>query len=451
MYTRLLFLFHEDPMKKKGKKKENFFQKYIIKAPIDINLVLVILFLNIFGIIMIYSASYYYAVSAYNYAPTHFMKKQIIYVFIGFIAMFLLSYVPAERYEFFCFLPLLLAFVIILCVRVPGLGHASHGAYRWINIFHVNIQIAEPVKLFCIAFLASFMTRYKITKPKIYLFIFGVFFAIAALLLFVSNNMSTAMIVFLMMFFTFFIMYPKQRGMIILMIIGISAAIIGLVVINRFIPYKETENFRITRIRAWLNPTNELYADDEAYQAMQARYAIGSGGFFGKGLGKSLIKFKLPEPHNDYILSIVFEELGIFGVIVLTFLYIYLFFKIFMIYVRSRDRYSRIFVLGVFFHLALQVLMNYAVTLGFLPTMGVTLPFISAGGSSATLTLAELGVVLSVDRMNTKNAIYEEAETELQKEDPYYRQLKEEKEARQKVREQNIRKKTAAKRKAANR
>ena len=192
-------------------------------------------------------------------------------------------------------------------------------------------------------------------------------------------------------------------------------AVAAIIILNNFIPYSQEENFRITRIRAWLNPMNEQYANTQ-YQAREALFAIGSGGFFGKGLGRSLIKFKLPEPHNDYILAIIFEELGIFGVLLLTYLFVYLLYKIFRIYAASKDKYARILVLGVFLHFAIQILMNYC----------VTLPFISAGGSSALFGLAELGVVLAVDRENKEAAIYEEAQAELEAEDPYYRRIREE-------------------------
>ena len=192
------------------------------------------------------------------------------------------------------------------------------------------------------------------------------------------------------------------------------------------IPYSESENFRITRIRAWLEPTNVLYADNEAYQATQALYAIGSGGFFGKGLGQSLIKFKLPEPHNDYILAIIFEELGILGVLILTFLFAYLLYRIFRIFQACRHRFQSLLVMGVFLHLSIQIVLNYAVTLGLLPTMGVTLPFISYGGSAILFTMVELGIVLSVDRETKEELLYQEAIADIEAEDPYYKRIREE-------------------------
>ena len=411
---------------KQENRKKTLKEKLLVHTPFDISLILCIVFLNIFGIIMIYSASYYYAEATYGYAPTYFFEKQIQWVVMGIAGMFIISFIKSRFYLRFWWLALIFSFLFVLAVRVPGLGHASHGAYRWIRLGSATIQIAEPIKILVIVFMGGFIVKTKITEMRSLILVFSFAVVLAVALLFISNNMSTAIIIFLMIFFTVMIYYPKQKYFFMLIAAAVIAVAAGILLLQYVIPYKETENFRITRIRAWLNPTNELFADAEAYQATEALYAIGSGGFFGKGLGQSLIKFKLPEPHNDYILAIIFEELGLFGVILLTYLFIYLLYKIFRIYAASKDRYARVLVLGVFLHLAIQILMNYCVTLGLFPTMGVTLPFISAGGSAAFFGLCELGVVLAVDRENKEAAIYEEAEAEIEAEDPYYKRIRDE-------------------------
>ncbi len=409
----------------RDKEKKPLKDRLLVHTPFDVSLILCILFLNIYGIIMIYSASYYYAESNYGYAPTYFFEKQIIWVTMGIVVMFAAGFIKSKFYNRFCWIALAMSFLLVLAVRAPIIGHSSHGAYRWIKLGPLTIQIAEPIKIFVIIFLAGFMTRNKIREMKNTVFV-GVYAIVLAIaLLFISNNMSTAIIVFLMIYFTVMMYHPNLKLFVMLIVVTIAVAVAAIIILNNFIPYSQEENFRITRIRAWLNPMNEQYADTQ-YQAREALFAIGSGGFFGKGLGRSLIKFKLPEPHNDYILAIIFEELGIFGVLLLTYLFVYLLYKIFRIYAASKDKYARILVLGVFLHFAIQILMNYCVTLGLFPTMGVTLPFISAGGSSALFGLAELGVVLAVDRENKEAAIYEEAQAELEAEDPYYRRIREE-------------------------
>jgi len=149
-------------------------------------------------------------------------------------------------------------------------------------------------------------------------------------------------------------------------------------------------------------------------------YAIGSGGFFGKGLGQSLVKFNLPEPHNDYILAIIFEELGVLGTIILFFMFIYFLYRIFRVYLECKDAFDRYLVLSVFFHFALQIFLNIMVTVGILPTMGVTLPFISYGGSAVIFGLFEVSLVLSVSRQNHENQFYEQAIQKKRETDPEF-------------------------------
>ena len=413
----------KDVFVKKNKEKRKLRDRFLLRTPFDLNLILCTVFLNVFGIIMIYSASYYYAVSAYHYSSVHFFKNQLGWVVAGIAAMLALSFIRPGVYRFFWIFALVGSIFFLIAVRIPGLGHASHGAYRWINLGFTTLQVAEPIKIFMIIFLAGALTKLDIRKRPTRIFIYGATAFVAGGLAILSNNMSTAIIVMAIMYFMVMLNYPRQKWFIIMIFVGVALLILGILLINK-IPYQETENFRITRIRAWLHPTDPEFSDDQAYQATQALYAIASGGFFGKGIGKSLLKYTLPEPHNDYILAIIFEELGIFGVMILTYLFIYLLYRIFLVYRDCTNRFNKQLVLGVFLHIAIQVLLNYAVTLGIFPTMGVTLPFISAGGSAAFLTLAELGIVLGVHRQNTERKFYREALKEQEEEDPSIKALK---------------------------
>ena len=408
-----------------AEKKEKKFLKdrFLLHMPFDINLILCTVFLNLFGILMIYSASYYYAVSAYNYESTHFFTNQLMWVAGGIVLMLALSYIRPKVYRLFFWLSLFGAAAFLVAVRIPGLGHSSHGAYRWIKLFGVTLQVAEPIKILMIIFLANAVTKLDLRSRASRIFIYGMTALIAGGLAVLSNNASTAIIVFAIMYFMIMLNYPKQKWFLIMIAIGIAALIIGLLLIDKM-PYRETENFRITRIRAWLHPTDPEFSDDQAYQATQALYAIASGGFFGKGIGSSLLKYTLPEPHNDYILAIIFEELGIFGGIILTYLFIYLLYRIFLVYRDCRNSFNKQLVLGIFLHISVQVLLNYAVTLGIFPTMGVTLPFISAGGTAAFLTLLELGIVLAVYRQNEEERMYREAVSEQEEENPELKLLK---------------------------
>ena len=397
-----------------------------LHTPFDINFILAIVFINVYGLIMIYSASYYYAETAYHYAPDYFFQNQLRWVLMGLAAFILVAYIRPKYWKKLWIPALGLSLLLVFAVKVPGLGHASHGAYRWINLGGFLLQIAEPVKLGVIIGVAGLLSTFNVNKKPILFGTLGITAFLSLLLLVLSDNMSTALIVFVMVYLLVMTIYPRQKWFLVAMGGAVLLVILAVIVIDRFIPFHEMENFRITRIRAWIHPTDERFVVDEAYQSTQALYAIASGGFFGKGLGQSLIKFKLPEPHNDYILAIIFEEMGILGVLILTYLFIYLLYKIFRIYLATKERFSKWVVLGVFYHLSVQILMNYAVTLGLFPTMGVTLPFISAGGSAAFFTLIELGVVLGISRQNEENALYMEANTEVEEENPYLKQLKEE-------------------------
>ncbi|MBR6405209.1 MAG: FtsW/RodA/SpoVE family cell cycle protein [Lachnospiraceae bacterium] len=419
----------------KNKEKKAYKDRFLLHMPFNLNLILCTVFLNIFGIIMIYSASYYYAVSAYHYSPTHFFKNQLIWVLAGIVVMLLVSYLRPRLYSYFFVLSLLGAAFFLVAVRIPGLGHSSHGAYRWIKIGGMTLQVAEPIKILMIIFLACALTRLDITKRRSRVFIYGMTGLISVGLVILSNNASTGIIVLAIMYFMVMLNYPRQKWFLLTILLGFVLLIAGLILIDR-IPYAETENFRITRIRAWLHPTDPEFSDEQAYQATQALYAIASGGFFGKGIGKSILKYTLPEPHNDYILAIVFEELGVFGAAILTYLFVYLLYRILLVYRDCRNRFNRQLVLGIFLHIAVQVLLNYAVTLGIFPTMGVTLPFISAGGSAAFLTLVEIGIVLAVHRQNEEERLYREAQADQEEEHPELKLLKRDPAQRRRVRRQ---------------
>ena len=436
--TLLLFIFDlhvssEKAMKKQNESKMNknlLKNKAFLHTPIDWKFIIGLILINVFGLIMIYSASYYYAYNHFKQDAAHFFKSQLLWVVLGLIVTILVSYIRPAFWKKWVWVAIALSFVAVLLVRVPGLGHASHGAYRWIKIFGLTLQVAEPIKIGVIVGLAGLFEKYRIrSERQVWLILLGTAI-LSFMLYFITDNMSTAIIVFCMVYFSCMIVLPKRKKLTVLLIIGIVLAIL-LVVVLVSRDYELGENFRITRIRAWLDPTNPLFITEEAYQPTQASYAIASGGFFGKGLGQSLIKFKLPEPHNDYILSIIFEELGIFGALILISLFAYLLYKTFRVFLEAKDRFDKMLVLGVFLHLSLQTILNFGVTLGLLPTTGVTLPFISAGGTSAFFLLIEFGLVMSVERQNEERRLYNETKTEMENNDPYLKHLWEEEKERE--------------------
>ena len=189
-----------------------------------------------------------------------------------------------------------------------------------------------------------------------------------------------------------FVAHPKTAPFLVLA--GGGLALLGIVVKIMDVAMETSESFRLRRILVWLHP--EEYISDGGFQVMQGLYAIGSGGFFGKGLGNSAQKMIIPEAQNDMILSVICEELGVFGVLVLLTMFGILLYRLMFIAQNAPDMYGALMVTGVFAHIALQVVLNVCVVLNVIPTTGVTLPFVSYGGTSTVFLMAEMGVALSV-------------------------------------------------------
>lgn len=360
----------------------------------DYDLLLVIIFLMCFGLVMLYSSSAYSAQNDYNNDMLFFTRQAIIGI-IGFLAMFIVSKIDYHLYgayakEFFWFSMFLMALV-----QTP-LGKTVNGARRWIRLpGGLSLQPAEFTKIAVILFIA-----YEICllgqKAKKWdgikiLLGYGLVATLGVFLL--TDNLSTAIIVFAITCILIFVVHPKTKpfvtGVIVVGIVGI----IGII----FLKYTlaESDNFRMRRIIAWLNP--EANADTDSYQFLQGLYAIGSGGFFGKGLGNSTQKLHaIPEAQNDMILAVICEELGVFGAIIILCLFAFMLYRLLFIARNAPDLYGALIATGIFAHIALQVTLNIGVVTGLLPTTGVTLPFISYGGTAIVILLAEMGIALGI-------------------------------------------------------
>ena len=298
----------------------------------------------------------------------------------------------------------LISVVLILLLKTP-LGVTVKGATRWLQIPGLGqFQVAEPIKVAMILFSAFFITKTasSIRHPG-YIEAFKAIGIVMLPVVFVfvliwklSNNMSTAIIVLGISCIMIFMVYPRYWPF---FLAGILACI-GVTLYLQFLqnsPGDAEEGFRSMRILAWLNPY--AYESDKAYQSLQALYAIGSGGLFGKGLGNSIQKLgRIPEPYNDMIFSIVCEELGVFGAGLVILMFIYLLYRIYSVAQQAEDLFGRLLVIGVFGHVALQVVLNLMVVTSLVPTTGVTLPFFSAGGTATAFLFVEFGIVLNVEK-----------------------------------------------------
>ena len=283
---------------------------------------------------------------------------------------------------------------MIVLVKSP-LGRTVNGASRWIYIGSLSIQPAEVAKIAVILFMASILSRIGkkgIQKLKGIVTVLILPIIIAGMVYALTQNLSSAIIIAGIAIVMWFVASPDYKKFVILLTLVVIVAAVGI-----YLAHSDILGFRGERIKAWLDP--EAYASGTGFQTLQALYAIGSGGLFGKGIGQSLQKLGfIPEAQNDMIFSIICEELGLAGAIAVLVLFIILIWRCMVIANNAQDLFGALLVTGVMAHFAIQVILNVAVVTNTIPNTGITLPFISYGGTSMLFLLAEIGLVLSVGR-----------------------------------------------------
>ncbi len=368
------------------------------KGYIDYTLIFIVLLLLGFGLIMVYSTSSYEASMSsklHNNAAFYFNKQAFATVF-GLVAMVVVAILPYHLWERFAFPAYITSAVLILLVLTP-LGYEANGARRWLNL-GISLQPAEIAKLAMIIFLASLvcMLGGGIRTRKGFLIVLFAPAPICLMVWKITQNLSSAIIIFAISFIMLFVASPEYKRFIILFLVAAAVAALAVFLVVKL---SDTSffGFRGARIRTWLNP--EADASDTGFQTMQALYAIGSGGIFGKGLGESTQKLGfVPEAQNDMIFSIICEELGLFGGICVIMLFVLLLWRLMIIANNAPDEFGGLLVVGVMAHIAVQVVLNVAVVTNTIPNTGISLPFISFGGSSIMFLLIEMGLVFSVSR-----------------------------------------------------
>ncbi len=368
----------------------------------DYSLLFIVLFLLGFGMLMVYSTSSYEANLDYG-DSAYYLKKQLFATILGLIAMMIVANVPYHFWERFATIGYIVSAVLIFLI-IP-FGHESHGAKRWLYIGPISLQPAEVAKLGMILFLASMICTMgkQIRSRKGFLTVLLVPMPIALMLWQITNNLSSAIIVVGIAVLMLFVSCPDYKRFILLGLAGVALAALAVFVIVQLAasqPVAEEGSvggFRGERILAWLDP--EAYASGKGFQTIQALYAIGSGGVLGKGLGASMQKLGfLPEAQNDMIFSIICEELGLFGGFAVIIMFIMLIWRFMVIANNAPDLFGALLVVGVLGHISIQVILNIAVVTNTIPNTGISLPFISYGGSSVMFLLIEIGLVLSVAR-----------------------------------------------------
>ena len=359
----------------------------------DYSLLFVWIFIMLLGYVLLYSASSYTALNKYN-SSIYFLKNQLIATAMGLVVMIPMIFFDYRILKKFSKIIYGASIVSVFLVLTP-MGIEANGARRWVDLKIVSFQPAELVKISVIlltAFLLSKCGRDALKHGKICWQIYSISIFGAAVLFVVTSNLSSAIIVL-------------GIGAVMLIVAGackfftgIIAAGIGVGVVSLFFLGEFSDlGFRFSRIAVWRNP--EAYMDKGGYQVMQGLYAIGSGGLFGKGLGNSAQKLGyVPEASNDMIFSIICEELGIFGALCIIALFIFLIRRMRYIASNASDLFGSMVVVGVLAHISIQVVLNIAVVTNFIPNTGVSLPFISYGGTSLMFLMIEVAMVLSVSR-----------------------------------------------------
>ncbi len=372
--------------RKRQRNGQNFF---------DYTLLFVVVFIIIFGLVMIYSTSSYEAEMTFGNS-VYYLKKQLLAIGLGVIVMAATTLIDYHRWEKYALLGAIVSFVLIILVKSP-LGISANGATRWIRLGPMSLQPAEVVKIEVIlltAVLIQKINRKQIGSIKGMLIILAVPGIYALMLWQITNNLSSAIIVGGIAAVMLFIADKDYKKYIIIVLVVAALAAVVIMIATRG---GEGGEFRLQRIRAWLDP--EAYSSGTGFQTLQALYAIGSGGIFGKGLGNSMQKLGfLPEAQNDMIFSIICEELGLFGAFAIILLFILLIWRCMVIANNAQDLFGAMLVSGVMAHLAIQVILNIAVVTNSMPNTGISLPFISYGGSSIMFLMAEMGLVLNVSR-----------------------------------------------------
>lgn len=384
----------------------------------DLAIVIITVFLCCFGLVMIYSASSYECSMSkdYNYDSFYYFKRQLLFILLGFAGMaFVYRFISDNFFGKLAHLAYVGSVFCIFLLLTP-LGDAANGATRWLLLGPIRFQVAEVVKIGVIIFLAYMVSKYDkyLNKTNLTIYLWAVGGIPALLLLTISNDLSSGIVVLAITFGVSLICTKTVR--LHLAAMGAAVVFVAGYVLNIALHMPEPEEmdklpFRVARIAAWLAP--EKYASGQGYQVLQSLYAVGSGGFLGKGLGNSVQKLGgIPESQNDMIFSIICEELGVLGAIMTVLMIGYLLYLIIKVAVHAESLFGFVLAFGVFLHIGAQSIINIAVNCNFFPNTGLPLPFISAGGTSVFCVLMEVAMVLTVSKKHLARNVKREYQRE---------------------------------------
>lgn len=378
--------------------KENRRLKIRAGESVDIPFLVLILLLLTVGLMMLYSASY--AQSEYDTSytiSTKYLQKQAVCAVLGLVCMAGFSRIPAEFWYRMAW-PLY-GVSILLLLSVLVIGEEVNGARRWINIAGLQFQPSEIAKFTMIVLFARLTKGFGSNAGKFRYGVLGFGMALLGILipLALEKHLSAIMLMGMVAVVMMFVAGTNPRWL----LAGIGAAVLFVLVYVSFMGYAGD------RVTAWLHPEQD--PGDTGYQILQSLYAIGSGGLFGLGLGKSRQKYLyLPFQYNDYIFAIICEELGLVGAVLIIALFAAMILRGYWVALHARDRFSTVLAAGLVTLIAVQTILNLCVVTNLLPSTGIALPFFSYGGTALAVNLGEMGVILSISRYRNQTKIQEE-------------------------------------------
>jgi cell division protein FtsW len=338
------------------------------------------------GVVMVYSASSAVALKRFG-SDTYFFKRHVVYSLAAILVLIISTRIPYTVYRKLAYPILIVAFLLVAALYLPRIGHTVGGARRWLRVFGMSFQPSEFARLALIIYFAYSMSK---KQDKMKVFAIGFFphvivFASFGALIVIQPDFGTAAMLALVALTMLFV-----GGVRLIHLFIALAATLPIVYYLLF-----HAGYRLRRLLSFLDPWR--HESDAGYQIVHSLMAFGSGGIFGAGIGKSYQKlFYLPEPHTDFVFSVLGEELGLVGVCLVIGLYIMIFWRGIVVAMRARDLFAIYLAVGLICALGLQVCVNLGVAMGLLPTKGLTLPFVSYGGTSLVMSAAAIGILMNI-------------------------------------------------------
>lgn len=355
---------------------------------LELTLFISVILISLFGVIMIYSSSYIWAEYKYN-DPYKYLKNQALFFCIGIVLMVVISKIDYKKYFKYSNKILITCVILLILVLIPGIGTVRNGSRSWFGIGSFGIQPSEFAKLGLIIFTSKYLSNNPNSMKDlkkgvlpiliITLSIFGI--------IMLQPDFGTGTILVMTIIGLLFVAGLDIKIFLKFGILGV-VGVVGLILVA---PY------RLKRILSFLDPWSDPLGS--GFQIIQSLYSIGPGGLFGLGFGNSIQKhFYLPEPQTDFIFSIISEEFGFMGIIILSVLFITIFYNCLKISLKCDDLFGKYLSFGITFGLIFQAVLNLSVVVGLIPVTGVTLPFLSYGGSSLLITMTSIGIILNISR-----------------------------------------------------